>query len=222
MKIFILAAACILALVPISTYAEQADTNCAVRHAFDHDGNIIGKFEYPCVGNDSGCSDCTPPSIGKSSFEPQFTVPNGLRFNFEPVPLVDYNITDWEKEIKVGELNHVTLVVYENSGTQNLELVELNLNCNVDMSSSECPVALTWQRDFEGNVTAYTKGPVTLERTFDHVYWCDNDQNSQCTFVTFAFTVDEPFDDDTKMIVKLWDLSRNSWEYQFVGGLSAK
>ena len=94
MKLLILAAICILALVPMTIHADQPPgTNCAVREAFDHDGNVVDIFEFPCRGI-GGCTDCTPPSIGQSSFRLQWSVPNGLRFNFEPVPLVDYNITE--------------------------------------------------------------------------------------------------------------------------------
>ena len=214
MKFFILAAICLLALIPITIHADQTDTNCAVRHAFDHDGNVIGKFEYPCVTG-GGCSDCTPPTIGKSYDQLQYWIEDGFTLNYKPTS-VEYRFGQLSETINLNQTNVVMLKIYENGGPDNLANAEVAFGCSPDDWVSVCPMRVEWNRDHEGTVTTKTVGNITLHNTYDLAKSCDGYPGNQCTFLFFMFEIHEK-PEGGKVMVQTFDHDKNSWHFVIDG-----
>ena len=99
----------------------------------DSNLDIVQIFEAPIEASDpskkrnnGGCADCTPPTIGLDK-DNKRVVDNGFSYNgnsiqvekwYTPYPLI--NAT-------VGEMNSVEIKVFENSGINNMDIIQFGL-----------------------------------------------------------------------------------------------
>ena len=76
--------------------------------------------------NHGGCADCTAPTIGLNSYYKR-VVDNGFSYNGNSVQVEKWHTPFPLITAKVGKINTVEIIVYENHGVNNMELVQFGL-----------------------------------------------------------------------------------------------
>jgi len=119
------------------------------------------------AGGDAGkcAGDCTPPTMGVNSYG-QIRVINGLGIN-ENYFDVDYQSQNLPTQIlEVGKRNTITIKVYENSGPQYFQHLELHIAVIDKLVSAilieDSLASIAWDVDFEGTETTFTKDPTNI------------------------------------------------------------
>ena len=87
---------------------------------------IIPTPENPSNTKGGGCDDCTPPTLGLNTNFKRI-IDNGFSYNGNAIQ-VDKWHTDYPLiNATVGETNTVEIIVYENTGIHNLQMVQFGL-----------------------------------------------------------------------------------------------
>lgn len=170
--------------------------------------------------SDSGCSgDCTPPTLGVDFYHNRL-VSNGFGFNgnfvdvelyYTPYPLIT---------AYVGEENSIALIVYEDSGPQNLEHVGVAFGLGQGESFNESKAIIHWEKDFNGIETVSLIDP---ENTLENVRVDVEEKLCQeiagtCTHLTFYHTFMAPLEFNM-VATNIWDFDRNAWQNYYNHGI---
>jgi len=174
---------------------------------------------YGGGGGTSGCSgDCTPPTMGVDEFG-KIRVTNGLGINENYFDVDHYTQNLPTQILEVGKTNTITLTVYENSGQQYFQHLELHIAVIDKLVSAilieDSLASITLDMDFEGTETTFTKDPTNILQNVE----VKREIKDDLTIITIGFEMTQPMDTNTIM-VDLWDARKNSWKNYFVDAIS--
>jgi len=174
---------------------------------------------YGGSGSTSACTgDCTPPTMGLDS-NSQLLITNGFGIN-ENYFDVDYYSQNLPTQIlEVGKRNTITFKLYENSGPQYFQHLELHIaviNKVINGIVIEDSLAnIAWNVDFEGTETTLTKDPTNILQNVE----VKKEIKDVLTIITIEFEMTQPMETSTIMVYQ-WDAKKNSWKNYFVDAIS--
>ena len=181
-------------------------------------------------GQDGSCKrDCTPPTLGVDS-SGRVLVSQGFQYNqwvadvqryFTPMDLITVN---------VGEMNKAVLKIYENSGPDKIEHVELTFGLGKGETVNDKRASIIWEKSWDGieTVTLYDpenaldKDKVNVESTFGSCNGDgdgDNDSNAGVTddLVKNNLLQKIKHDDNVCLIMTIDHMFREPLEFNMVG-----
>lgn len=159
-----------------------------------------------------GCSDCTPPTPGVDSTGKRF-VTGGIEINGHAEDAGYFHTYYPMQFTNIGEINNIELTFYENSGIQNIKLVQLGIGVKeigTSINDSQARIEV-WMDDFAGDI----ENPLIKEvRIIDKDGIIGNESgkvslvecgDSTCLKVSFSYTYDK--------IPESWILQGNAIDY---------
>jgi len=181
--------------------------------------------------NNGGCADCTPPTLGLDAFDRERIVDNGFSYNGNSVQVEKWHTPFPLITTQVGQLNTVEIIVYENQGIHNMEVVQFGLGATkIGQPLNDLEVLIevwldTFSSDHEiGIEKIIIKDRDNLIETFtvfavvDIVQCADNSYNEVCLKVTLEYSYRETTINNI-MVVNVADISRNSQNFFFNDGV---
>lgn len=165
-------------------------------------------------GGGGGCNgDCTPPTLGKDSSGVVY-VEDGFTINGKSYDVEHFEQTIPTQTVRTGVPVEITVKVFENSGPQNLNHVELVLGNEHVFDSyvwRQMPTAdIEWQQTFDGIESVKINDSDNLITDVS----VDSEVDGAFTLLTFQFTPTETFD-TSHIMVKMWDQNRSYWLNNF-------
>lgn len=166
---------------------------------------------YAHAGHDhskgGGCTECTPPTLGLDE-EGKRLISGGIVINGQSHD-VDFFKQNLNAEIlNVNEPVEIILKVYENTGIDSIEHVELNIGQEDRFVSGVTiphnPVTIEWNKTFDGKETVTIHDKQNLVKDVSvHVI-----DTSPIIGFKFKFTPVEEFNANT-LVTKIWDTRKN-------------
>lgn len=174
----------------------------------------------PDSGNGSGCTDCTPPTLGINSNLKRI-VTHGFSYNDNPVDVNLYYTPYPLVKVNVGQENKAVLKIYEDTGVQNIEHVGLGFGLGIGESFSDSKATINLDRTLDGFEIVSTYDP---DNVFDNIKIqseigrCDNSLQTQCMIFTIYHTFNSPLKFDM-VATYVWDFSGNAWQNYYNHGI---
>jgi len=157
----------------------------------------------------SGCSgDCSPPTLGV--LEAQQIVKGGLTINGQTFDVTYFSQTIPAQSFDRGEQISITLLIYENSGIDKLEHVELVMDVS-GADSESGKVSVAWNKKFDGTLTVDV---LDYNNMFQDVKAQPKAVDDFQTSMTFLFDHAGPIEING-LKVTVWDYQRNVWNNYF-------
>jgi len=147
-------------------------------------------------------------------------IKNGFAFN-ENFSDVDLYYTHYPLiTTNVGKENTVSLIIYENSGPQNIAHVGVSFGLGEGEMFNESKAVINWDRSFDGIETLSVIDPDgVLENIRTQVEEKDCEEiNSQCLYITIYHTFRESLEFNM-VSTYIWDHDRNAWQNYFNSGI---
>ena len=206
--------------IPITDSSEVDEGSPGGRGSggFPHPGLVIDS--KPSTGDGSGCSKCTPPTLGvdKNNYR---LVENGFSYNENPVDVELYYTPYPLVTVNVGEENKVVLKIFENDGPDNIEHVGIGFGLGVGQSFSESKATINIDRTRSGENLISTYDPEGVFeniRVDSEVEKCGVLLETQCMVFTIYHTFREPL--NFNMIATyVWDFDGNAWQNHYNHGI---
>ncbi|WP_268543005.1 hypothetical protein [Candidatus Nitrosotenuis cloacae] len=170
--------------------------------------------------NGNGChGDCTPPTLGVDEQYTRF-VNNGFSYNDIPVD-VDLFYTHYPLvSVLVGKENKASLKIFDNSGYQNIEHVELafGLGRNEIIDQSKAIIAIDRVNN-ESQISTFDPEQVLDNiRVITSTERCGTFVSAECLLIIIYHTFREPL--EFNMIgTGIWDKQRNEWQNYYNDGI---
>jgi len=172
------------------------------------------------ASSSSGCSgDCVAPTLGLDKLN-NLIIKNGFAFN-ENFSDVDLYYTFYPLiTTNVGEENTLSLIIYENSGPENIAHVGVAFGLGEGEMFNESKAVINWDRSFDGIETLSVIDPDgVLENIRTQVEEKDCEEiNSQCLYITIYHTFRESLEFNM-VSTYIWDHDRNAWQNYFNSGI---
>jgi len=92
----------------------------------EEEEEVVFSEETNTIKSFGRCSDCTPPTLGLDS-DQIIVVDNGFSYNGNSVQVEKWHTPYPLITAKIGEINKVEIVVYENKGINNMDLIQFGL-----------------------------------------------------------------------------------------------
>ena len=170
----------------------------------------------------SGCSDCTPPTLGVDSTGTR-RVDGGFSYNndrinveyyYTPMPLIT---------VETGEENVAQMVIFEDSGAHNTRHVGLGfgLSRGQHFAESQAEIRVDMPRDHDAMVSLDDPASAIDAdslRVSDDLVECMAGSRSVCKLITIRHTFREPLEFSMVSTI-VWDDRRNSWQNFFNHGI---
>lgn len=178
-----------------------------------------------------GCDDCTAPTLGMSEDADEQIVENGFRYNGNPVDVTGFHTEYPLITTQVGKMNTVEAIVYENTGINNMGMVQFGLGAKevgVPLNDVEVLVEVyleTFGTDDEIAVEkVIIKDRDNLIDTFSvfaiaEIVKCNAEAtDTECVKVTLQYSYREATIYNV-MIVSVSDVKRNTQNFYFNDGI---
>ena len=175
------------------------------------------------ASNKAGCtSECMPPTMGVLRYNQMKVVDEGFGINdkFYDVELSKQTLPT--HTATVGEPIRITTKVWENSGHQFLEHVQLSFLVGKTVIQggaviSEGASSITWNKNFEGKVQLSDDDP--NEAILD--YEVNHHLMETITVIEWDVILKKPMNEKT-IKVTMWDQKKNKWDNYFNEALTIK
>lgn len=175
-------------------------------------------------GSGSGCKgDCTPPTLGIDDRYNRIVM-DGFSYNDHAVD-VDLYYTHYPLvTVNVGQQNKATLKIYDNSGPQYIEHIELAFGLGKDQILDKSNAAISIDMSHEGEMLVSKNDPenvlqdIRVEKTAGS---CSINVRADCLIITIYHTFRAPLDFNI-VATDVWDFNRNSWQNYYNDGVEVK
>lgn len=173
-------------------------------------------------GTGNGCrGDCTPPTLGVDEAYTRL-VQSGFSYNDHPVD-VELYYTHYPLIIaNVGHENKAVLKIYDNSGSQNIEHIELAFGLKSGTRIDESKASISLDRTSDGGKSISVFDPenalqdIRAEIINDK---CSPFINTDCLIVTIYHTFRAPLDFNV-VATDVWDFDKNEWQNYYNDGIN--
>ena len=178
--------------------------------------------------SNGGCADCIAPTIGLNSFYKR-VVDNEFSYNGNTVQVEKWHTPFPLITAKVGEINTVEIIVYDNNGINNMELVQFGLGAkSIGEPLNDLEVLIEVHLNINSNNFEVEKVIIkdrdNLIETFsvfaviDMVKCLDISDNERCLKVTLEYSYREPTINNI-MVVNVRDKPGNSQNFYLNEGV---
>lgn len=166
-----------------------------------------------------GCADCIPPTLGLDERNRRL-VEGGFSYNGNTVD-VELFYTEYPLVVvNVGQENTAVLKIYENSGLQNIEHVELAFGLRKDQILAESKASISLDVGSEEiKITRVDPQNVLQDvRVKTDTGRCSSQISGECMIITIYHTFRAPLDFNM-VATNVWDVYKNSWQNYFNDGI---
>lgn len=167
-----------------------------------------------------GCTDCIPPTLGLDERNRRL-VDGGFSYNGNAVD-VELFYTEYPLiTVNVGDENKAILKVYENSGLQDIEHVELAFGLRKGQILAESKAVISLDIGTDKTETISTFDPenvlqdIRIDTTTDR---CSITISGECMIITIHHTFRAPLDFNM-VATNVWDFNKNAWQNYFNDGI---
>ncbi|MFY9301091.1 MAG: hypothetical protein WAO91_07875 [Candidatus Nitrosotenuis sp.] len=173
------------------------------------------------TGGGDGCiGDCTPPTLGVDEANRRI-VDGGFSYNDHPVDVQLYYTPYPLVTVNVGQENKAVLKIYDNSGPQHIQHVELafGLGNNQILDDSKAVIAIDMSRDGKNTVSTYDPENALQDiRVETDLAKCGPFITAECLIVTIYHTFRAPLDFNM-VATDVWDFDKSEWQNYFNDGI---
>ena len=178
-----------------------------------------------------GCADCTPPTLGLT-LDHKRIVDRGFSYNGNPIQVEFWHTPYPLITARVGEINTVEIIVYENGGINNMKLIQFGLGATeIGQPLNDLEVLIeVWIETFGSDneigvdeIVINDKENLIENSTViaaANTVKCSSDsQDEMCIKVTLQYSYREPTMNNI-MLINVMDKPRNSQNFYFNDGVT--
>ena len=172
------------------------------------------------TGGGSGCSECTPPTLGVNKNYLRI-VDRGFSYNDNPIDVNLYYTPYPLVTVQVGQENKAVLKVFENSGPENIEHIGIGFGLGHGESFSESKATINVDKTLDGKNIVSTFDP---ENVFENIKVnseigkCGSSVDAKCMIFTIYHTFREPLKFNM-VATYVWDFNGNAWQNYYNHGV---